>query len=413
MILFEMSLAFKMLFQRKNLSRRDLPFAIGGLALGVATLLTAMAIMSGYEATLQRAVTDVTGHAQVIRRSSNFENWEELDQKVRSIDPRIQSTSPFVYVEGVVAHQGKISGAVLQGIDAQKISEVIHLEGRVLEGSILSKKNSDGDINSEPVLIGKGIAQSFSLKVGDEFRVVIPIAEGYDQNRFQRNIGKLKVQGIVDLGKYDWNERFIIMDLSALQKISKIGNKYSGLILKFLNFQEARSSVLLLSDKLGVSFWVRGWRDLNENLFQAVEIERIVVFLVVLLIVLVAAFNVTSFLYVHVLKKYQDIAVFKTLGLRPISIVRIFSIQGLILAMISILLGFILGELFILLVPLLIQHYGLIQGSVYKIETIDLHLRFWDILAVTITSLWIGFIATLAPALKGAKLKPVEGLRYG
>ncbi|HPI41127.1 MAG TPA: ABC transporter permease [Pseudobdellovibrionaceae bacterium] len=414
MLKFEISLALKMLFQKKNLNRRDLPFAVGGLALGVATLLTSMSIMSGYESTLQRAVTDVTGHAQVIRRSSKYEKWEDLEQKVKELDPRIKATSPFVFVEGVIAHQGKISGTVLQGVDVASASQVTQLEGRLLDGQLLSSgREAVEDAAVNRVLIGKGVARTFNLKIGDDFRVVIPIADAYDPSRFQRNIGKLKVHGILDLGKYDWNERFIIMDLAALQGISKIGNKYSGLTLNYFNLNDAKESTVLLSEKLGLEFWVRGWRDLNENLFHAVEIERIVVFFVVLLIVLVAAFNMTSYLYVHVLKKYQDIAIFKTLGIKPLSIVRIFSIQGLVLALLGISLGFILGQLFVKVVPYLIAHYGLIQGSVYKVDSIQLQLRTWDIVAVLITSLLICFLATLAPAIKGSQLKPVEGLRYG
>lgn len=377
--------------------------ALVGLILGVACLIVSMAVMSGFESTLQKAMADVTGHVRLVRTAQPAEDWQELVERIKKLEPTLEGATRFASIEAIVAHQGALSGVLIQGVDSEQYANVLRLKSRLIEGSV----------DLPGALIGKGLQKKLQLKVGDEFKVVLPVSNGIDPTSFRRQVGTFKVSGVLDLGKYEWNERFILTDLAATQKLAEIGSKYTGLILRFKEISHARKAGFHLSQNLGSDYWIRDWRDANENLFDAVNIERIVIFFVVLIIVIVAAFNVSSTLYINVLQRYTDIAIFKTLGLRSAQVLKIFSFQGLLIGALGLIFGGLLGLILCQLFMWGQLHLGLIPGSVYKIDTIQVQIRWIDLLMISVATLTICFIATLAPAKKGSKLNPVEGLKYG
>lgn len=399
-------IAWRLLMSRTTLFGGSAPLALVGLVLGVAALVASMAVMSGFEMTLKNAMADVSGHAQVIKRSRINDDWKELEDRIRKIEPTLESSARFVFVEAVMAHSGKISGVLVQGVDADRLDEVLNFKNRVIAGSGTLK-------GAEPnaALIGKGLAKKMSLQEGDRFRVVVPVADAIDPSSFQRKVGQFQVHGILDLGKYEWNERFILTDIGTAQEVAGIGDRYTGLLMKFADINRARTAALNLSMTLGSPYWVRDWRDSNENLFEAVEVERPGIFFVVLVITLVAAFNISATLFVNVVRRYKDIAILKTIGVSEKDIVKIFVFQGLFLGVIGLGLGFLLGYILSLLFSLAQSKLGLIAGEVYRLDSIDINIRWVDSIAIVIATLLICFIATLAPARRGGKLNPVEGLR--
>lgn len=400
-------IAWKLLFSRKTLFGGSAPLSLAGLILGVAALVASMAVMSGFEQTLKTAMADVTGHAQVVKRSRFPDDWRELEERIRKAEPTLVSSSRFVFIEAVLANQGKISGVLIQGVDAERSHEVLNFKTRVLDGSDDLRAESD----VPPALIGKGIATKMGLKVGDTFRVVVPVADGIDPSKFQRKVGQFKVQGILDLGKYEWNERYILADLTTAQKIADIGDRYSGLLLRFQDIDYARTAAFNLSQVLGAPYWVRDWRDSNENLFEAIRVERPGIFFVVLVITLVAAFNVSATLFVNVVRRFKDIAILKTVGLSKKDIIKIFALQGVIMGFVGIVGGFTLGLILCEAFEFMQSRLGLISGEVYRLDGVEVSIRFVDAAAICAVTLLICFVATLAPALRGGRLSPVEGLR--
>lgn len=394
---------------RQTLFGGSAPLSILGLILGVAALVASMAVMSGFESTLKKAMSEVSGHAQVVKRSRFPDDWKELEDRIKLAEPTLVSSSRFVFIEAVLANKGKISGVLLQGVDTERVNQVLNLQTRLTSGS--EDLSSSATSEAPLALIGKGLATKMELQVGDRFRIVVPVADAVDPSKFQRRVGAFQVQGILDLGKYEWNERFIISDLKAAQSIAEIGDRYSGLLLRFEDVNHARTASFNLSQVLGSPYWVRDWRDSNENLFEAVEVERPGIFLVVLIITLVAAFNVSATLFVNVVRRYKDIAILKTIGLSQKDIVKIFAFQGLFLGGIGIFFGFLLGFVLCLLFAVAQSRLGLIAGEVYRLDSIELNIRFVDSLAICVATLLICFIATLAPARRGGKLNPVQGLR--
>lgn len=401
-------IAYRLLFSRRTLFGGSAALSLVGLILGVGALVASMAVMSGFESTLRSAIADVTGHVQLVKRATFQESWQELEAKIRQQEPSLVSSVRFLRTEGVLAHQGVIQGVMVQGIDEERAQEVLNFSSRLIDGR-LDLRGGD----KTGALIGKRIAQKLSLKVGDNFRVVMPIPDAIDPGRFERRIAEFQVRGILDMGRTEWNERMIISPLAAAQKLVQVGDRYSGLLLKFKDIDYARTAGFNLSQSLGPNYWVNDWRDLNENLFEAVKIERVVIFFVVLIIVVVAAFNVSSTLFVNVVQRYADIAILKALGLPQKSILKMFSVQGLLMGVLGLALGTVFGLLLCLGFTLLQNYLGLLSGSVYRIDSIQVELRFIDWLFIALATMIICFLATLAPALRGSKLNPVEGLKYG
>lgn len=408
MMKFHFWLATRMLLSKKSqLFSVSGVNALAGLTLGVSGLVVSMAVMSGFESTLQKSVADVTGQIQVLVKSSNPPSKEELTKRIQGIEPTFEAATRFSYLEAVTAHQGKLAGVILQGLDPEDYQKVLGLQGRLLEGG-LNLSSTDA---ISPAVIGVGLAKNLGLKVGDSFRVVLPLRNDIDPSQFRRKIGNFKVAGILDLGKYDYNQRMILTSLKVTQDLAEIGERYSGLLLKFDDIHRAREITGKLNRDLGSGYLIRDWKEVNENLFEAVQIERIVVFFVILVIVLAAAFNAASTLYVNVITRYSEIGLLKAMGLSRKSIVRVFSLQGMLIGAVGLVLGLILGGLLCAIFSWAESKLGILPGSIYKIDRIDLQLRWQDLLGISAATLVICFIATLAPALRGSNLSPVEGLK--
>ncbi|MBL7543418.1 MAG: ABC transporter permease [Bdellovibrionaceae bacterium] len=406
-------IAWKLLFTRKFILEGSTPLSLLGLVLGVACLLVSMAVMSGFEATLKKTMTDITGHIQVIDKNKAKPFWKDFENELKNIEPKFASSTRFVYIESMLASQGQIVGVLLQGLDNDRYKNIVSLNQRLVDGTNDISPHKEGGVVLNQAMIGKGIANRFKLKAGDVVNIVVPISDSVDPSTFKRQAAEFRISGILDFGKYEWNERLIITDIVAAQKLAMIGDRYTGLIIKLNDDRDVRGSAFRMAQKLGPQYLIRDWRDVNENLFDAVEIERIVIFFVILIIVIVAAFNISSTLYVGVVQRNSDIAILKTLGVSKKQILKIFTLQGLFLGLVGVLLGLVLGFFLCQAFMILQNQFELIPGSVYKIDNIIIKIRTVDVFAITFATLVISFFATLAPALRSSRLSVVEGLRYG
>lgn len=406
-------LAWKLLFTRKFFLEGSAPLSLLGLILGVASLLVSMAVMSGFESTLKNTMTDVSGHIQIVDRTRSQVDAEKFLSELKEKESSILYSTPFVYVESVLANKGQIVGALLQGLSSESYQKVVNLDQRVIHGkNSLVPMSIDGHVY-DSILIGKGIAKRFDFKVGDILNLVVPVSSSIDPNDFKRQAGEFVIAGVLDFGKHDWNERLLITDIKAVQKLAAIGSRFTGLILKIKDPDSVRDKAFHLSQKMGPQYLIRDWRDVNENLFDAVAIERVVIFLVILIIVLVAAFNVASTLYVGVVQRHSEIAILKSLGVSQKQVLQIFTLQGLILGLFGVILGLLVGWVMCLGFSFVQSQFELIPGSVYKIDNILIKIRLVDVFYITLATTVICFIATLAPARSSSRMSVVEGLRNG
>lgn len=402
-------IAWRLLFSRKTLIGGSAPLCLLGLCLGVGSLVASMAVMSGFESTLRSAMADLTGHVQIIKRVRPQDDPKEFEERIRQMEPELVAGVRFLRIEALLAREGRVQGVAVQAVDREKRDQVMNLKNRLLQGSL----SIEPEAGFPTVLVGQGLAARYHLKPGDHLRLVVPIADPIDPEKFRRKIGEFIVHGVLDMGKFEWNERFLLADLKPVQELAEVGDRYQGFLLRFQDAERARQSGFHLSQVLGPSYFVADWRELNENLFEAVKLERVVIFFVVFIIVVVASFNVASTLFVSVLRRTDDIALLKSLGFSGRAVLRIFSLQGLVIGGLGFTGGTLLGLLLCQGFGFLQGHFHLMSGAVYKVDGIQASIRGIDLLAIAVATIGICFVATLAPAWRGSRLTPVEGLRNG
>jgi lipoprotein-releasing system permease protein len=378
-----------------------------GMAIGVASLVVSMAVFSGYVSTLEKTVQDAVGHILVMRRGSA--DQEEMLRDIKPYVTGLIAQTPFVYAEAILAHKGKINGVLIEGIDESTVRSVLNLDSRVIAGKLDLQAGPD---ELPKVMIGKTIAETYGLKVGDEVNLVIPLASEFQASSFRPKLGKFQIAGIINYGRYDFDSRYVVMRIDQAQDFVEIGKRITGYRLKIKDPYKAREIAENITSKFGAGYWARDWQDVNKNLFDAAKLEKAVLFVVLMILVIAAAFNIGNTLFISVVQRYRDISVLKTLGAPDRMIRRIFSWQGLMVGAVGAGFGIGLGLLLCRFFEWAQVKWKLIPADVYKIDHINLQVQGLDLLAIIGASLIVCYIATLVPARRGSRISPVEGLRY-
>lgn len=378
------------------------------MAIGVASLVVSMAVFSGYVSTLEQTVRDAVGDLLIMKRGA-----ADQSQMLEELRPQVTglvAETPFVYAEAILAHQGKINGILIEGVELETVHKVLKLKDRVIAGSF-DLEPGPGD-EFPKALIGKGIAAKFGLKVGDVFRIVVPMSTEFQSASFRPKLGKYKITGILNYGRHDYDTRFVVMQLSEVQKFIEIGKRINGYRLKIEDPSEAPAISLAIAMKHGATYWARDWREMNRNLFEAARLEKAVLFMVLMVLIVAAAFNIANTLFVSVVQRYRDISVLKTLGASDRFIRSIFTAQGLIVGLVGALAGIVVGLSLCRVAEWAQRRWQLVPAEIYKLDYIVLDVQFLDLLVIVGVSLLVCLIATIVPSRRGSKISPVEGLRY-
>ncbi len=398
----ELWLALRYLTNRSRFLNRTALFALIGLIIGVAILVLSISILNGVESYLKKAVIDTTGHLMVIDRSGTKDPMGETFKKLKQVSPGIINATPFIHLDATIAKKRKISGIVIEGIDMKTFSKVLNLEERVIHGTFNVLDNN--------AVLGKVIAKNFNLKVGDTFQIILPKPQKINSRSFSPKHKKFKVSGILDLGKYEFNNRYVVISDISAQLLADIGKIYSGLRLRYKDPDLARGESFKIIESLGDRYWAKDWFDVSYNFFSAVQIEKRVIFIVLLSMIFIAAFNLSSTLFVSVFTKFADIGILKTMGLNSKRLKKIFIFQGLFIALLGSAIGIGVG---ILSAWIISQSVWIdIPAEIYKFDRLPVDFRIGDLISIFMVSLGICFLSTLLPARKGALLSPVKGLRY-
>jgi lipoprotein-releasing system permease protein len=379
------------------------------MAIGTACLTAAMGVFSGFETSLTRSLQDVFGHLLIVKQGTRIESVEELLKRIQTLAPSVQASSPFLYLDCVLAKEGRISYVAVQGVEAKSVDKVLSLRSHVIAGKYELAGQSG---NVDNAMVGKGIARKFNLKPGDHFKVVMPNPSRANSSDFSPKVHEFVVSGVLDLGINDLDEHSIVTDLKTAQDFADVGENFSGLRLKLINPDDASHVASSLQRELGSGYFIRHWREQNENLFEAIEYERPVIFFVLLVMVVAASFNIASNLFVSVLKKYSDMSILRALGFSKRDVMRVFTIQGLFFGIVGTVLGLLLGLVLCGAFVWVQRYWVLMPADVYKLDHVGVRLRMFDIGAVFIASLVISLLSTLVPAYRGSRLSTVEGLRY-
>lgn len=396
-------LSLKLLFNRTSLFGGSGGLALLGLILGVSTLVVSQSVMRGFESTLKSAVIDATSDLQVVRRGRMIESWSHFVDEVKKSDPSIQKMTRFSSSEAVLAYKGKVSGVLVQGVDLAEVDGVLNLKKRVLRGALPANPNE--------IAIGQGLAKKYALDLNQKAYIAVPISTPFESNKIQREAEEFLVTGVIDFGKNDWNERLVLSNLSAVQKLTKIGDRFTGAYVKIQDSSEVVEVSARVSQALEPKYYINNWFNINRNLIEAVHLEKVVIFVVVFLIVIMAAFNISSTLYVVVRARMPEISILKTVGFSTQKIKTIFIIQGFLIGTFSTIMGFLFGLILCYGFQWLQSRFGIISGSVYKLDRIDIQISFIDFIYIYVATLASCIAASYYPAKKASELSIVDGFR--
>ena len=384
--------------------------SVAGVTVGVMALIVVIAVMAGFESDLKQRILGVESHIVLMRHDGSFSGYEKISKQINEFQG-VEAATPFIYSQIMLRSSTGVSGAVLRGIDPESAGSVI----KILKNSVLQNlKQIQRQGNSKTfvpgIILGKELARNLGVLKGDAVYLISsrgmisPIGYLPAMKRFE-------VVGLFESGMYEYDGSLAYIDLEDAQKILNMKGSVTGIEVRVDDIYNARNIAKKIVSELGFPYWARDWMRMNHNLFSALKLEKTVMFIILALIVLVAAFNIASTLIMMVMGKTKDIAILKAMGAMDSSIRKIFIYKGMIIGAVGTLLGVCLG----FIVCKLLEKYKFIQlpGDVYYISTLPVRLEALDVFIISSAAMVICFLATLYPANQASKLNPIEAIRYG
>jgi lipoprotein-releasing system permease protein len=385
--------------------------SVAGVAVGVMALIVVIAVMTGFEADLKTRILGGQPQAMIMRPGGDFTQYREMLQKVEKV-PGVEAATPFIYAQIMLRSKTAASGAVLRGIDPVSAGRVMKtLQEINLPSSVGSDSSQRSSTATPGIVLGRELAKNLAVDKGDVIYLISPrgmispIGHVPTMRRFN-------VTGFFESGMYDYDQTFAYINIRDAQKIMRLGDSVTGLDIRVTDLYAARKIAKSISDNLGFPYYARDWMQMNRNLFKALKLERRVMFIILTLIILVAAFNIASSLIMMVMGKTRDIAILKAMGATERSVKKIFILNGMVIGALGTLIGLGLG----LVICTVLKHYNIheLAGDIYYFTTrLPVRLEFFDVASIIAAALLICFLATLYPARQAAKLNPVEAIRYG
>jgi lipoprotein-releasing system permease protein len=382
-----------------------------GIALGVAVLITVLSVMNGFDYEIHTHIFNMSEHVIINSQTGALTDWQELDSKVLSTK-HVIGAAPFVSAQGMLTNSGVASGVMIRGILPNKEIAVSDIDEKMLEGKL-----AELTPNSFGIILGTTLADSLNVIVGDKVTLVTPQATVTPigvMPRFKR----FTVLGIFSTGEPTYDTNIAFVNLNDAQKLLQLGNAVSGLRLKVDDLYIAPQVAGNLYASLDGHYIVSDWTQQYGTYFKAIRMEKTMMFIILLFIIAIAAFNLVSSLVMTVTDKQADIAILRTLGASPRTIMQIFIVQGAIIGVIGTLIGVIGGIILALNAPTLVAmlehifHTKFISAQVYIIDYLPSKLDWWNVLYVSIAALAMSLVATIYPAWRAAKTNPAEALRY-
>jgi len=389
-----------------------------GVTLGVMALIIVLAVMTGFEADLKEKILGTNAHVVVVRSGSPMEDYPQLMEKLRSIKG-VTAATPFIYNQVMLSSGKNVSGVVLRGIDVQSDRTVTRLSKSIVDGSIESLEQKGGaDTGGLPgLLVGRELAKHLRLTVGDRINVVSPIGNITPLGMMPK-MKPFRICGIFNTGMFEYDSTLAYVSLEQAQSFFDLGDTVTGIQLKVENVYQTGEITRKINQTLGSNYYARDWMQMNRNILFALKTEKVVMFIILTLIVLVAAFGIASTLFMVVMEKNKDIAILKSMGATGSSIMKIFVLEGLIIGVIGTILGVIAGLLVALNLEPIISFIQRITGlnffskDIYYLDHFPSLVIPSDVVLISVTAVLISFIATLYPSWQASRMLPAEALRY-
>ncbi|MEJ5347893.1 MAG: lipoprotein-releasing ABC transporter permease subunit [Desulfosoma sp.] len=387
--------------------------SVAGVAVGVMALIVVLAVMNGFQHDLRDRILGVTSHAVVGHFQGSFGSYGDLVQEIQHEDG-VEAATPFVLTQVMVNSGKSISGAILRGIDPQTASKVTRLEQSLLQGTLASlltprQTLSTSERSLPGILFGVELAARLGVQTNDYVTLISPTGQTTPAGRVPKS-QLFRVVGLFKSGMYEYDNTLAYVHLQDAQKLLGIGDAVNGIEVKVKDIYAASQVAERLQKKLGYPYWVRDWMQMNHNLFSALKLEKVVMFIILTLIILVAAFNIVSSLIMMVMEKTKDIAILKAMGATTHKVRRIFVLEGLLIGVVGTVLGLVGG----FTLCELLKRYQFIElpRDVYYISTLPVLMEPMDVVIIACAAVVICLAATFYPSKQAAKLHPAEALRY-
>lgn len=385
--------------------------SMAGIALGVAALIVVLSVMNGFQREIRSRMLEATSHAQVSGADGKLANWADIAARLAQ-HPSVKATAPFVQSQGLLRFDGTLQGVMARGIDPAREEAVVTLGKHMSEGQLEALKPGEFGI-----VLGNELARSLGARMGD--KVTLFVAEGNvtPAGVFPR-YRQFTVVGLFHLDMYQVDASLALMHISDAQKLYRMGDEVSGVRMRLIDPLDAPRVTHELSGRFSEPLYFSDWTLENSQYFRAVQIEKRMMFLILTLIVAVAAFNLVSSLVMTVTDKQADIAILRTLGASPFSIMQIFIVQGAIIGLLGTLLGLIGGVIIGFNAGKIVGFFEGLLGmqilspQIYLVSQLPSEVQAPDVITVAIIALVLAFVATLYPSWRASRINPAEALRY-
>ncbi len=380
--------------------------SVVGVMVGVMALVVVLSVMNGFRADLLSKILGVNSHLLVMSYDGAFPEYGNLLEEVEGIQG-VVAASPFLYSQVMVKQAGNVSGAVYRGLDPETAGRVIGIEP-MLEGDGLEALARPG--REQPgIILGKQLARQIGARIGSRVSVISPQGKLTPMGRAPNNRA-YEVVDVFDSGMYEYDASLVYVDLEEAQDFLGTGDRVTGLEVRVENVNRSDEVAAAVEQELGYPFWTKDWKVMNRSLFSALKLEKITMFVILTMIVLVGALNIISTLVMVVMEKTRDMAILRAMGATARSIMSVFMLQGLLVGVVGTLAGLGSG----LGICHLLAKYKFISlpSDVYYISTLPVKVEAWDVAFVAFAAVGISFLATIYPSRYAAKLNPVEALRY-
>ena len=385
--------------------------SIAGVAVGVMALIVVLAVMNGFQHDLRERILGVTSHIIIGRYGETIADYKTVAHAAEEIDGVVAAT-PFVYTQVMLSSARGVSGAVLRGVDPVSAPRVTGIGKNLIAGNLdaLSTEAEPGDSEHQPgIILGAELKRHLGVNIRDWVKVISPSGRLTPMGRIPKS--KLfRVTGVFQSGMYEYDNTLAYISLNEAQNFLGIGDTATGIELRVSDIYQADEISRKLQASLGYPFWVRDWMQMNRNLFSALKLEKVVMFIILTLIILVAAFNIISSLFMMVMEKTRDIAILKAMGATRDSIRKIFMLEGFFIGVVGTALGLAGG--FILCGLLDRYEFIKLPSEVYYISTLPVRMQTLDVVLIAASAIIISFLATIYPSRRAALMEPAEALRF-
>jgi lipoprotein-releasing system permease protein len=385
-----------------------------GIALGVAALIVVLSVMNGFQAELRTRILGVASHLEITGANNQLGDWPSLAAQVKKDQPEVIASAPYVMAQGMLSYGQAVQGALVRGILPSYEDKVADLGKNMKAGSLADLRAGEFG-----VVLGADLAQLLGVGIGEKVVLMAPQGQ-FTPTGVVPRIKQFRVVGLFQIGMYEYDAGLALIHMDDAAKLYRMGENVSGLRLKLNDLFDAPAMSNKLAMNLNPSgaYYVTDWTQQHANFFKAVQLEKKVMFIILTLIVAVAAFNIVSTLVMAVTDKRADIAIMRTFGASPRSIMSIFIVQGALIGIIGTLIGAVFGIIIALnidtIIPFIENLFKVqfLAKDVYYISDLPSKLDWNDVITIVVMSFILSLLATLYPSYKASTLNPAEALRY-